>query len=449
MKSNSSVDLQYTGLSLIHLRVHDYIILLILISLSFNLRAQRLTVDNSNFFYQISPIYDFKQSIISLTFDDGYITQFTVALPLLKERNIPATFYVITNRLDSVTKSLISDNISEEFEIGSHTVTHADLVKIGNEDAKMELLNSHTFLQRNFGVNAGLTMSYPWGIYNSSVEQIAKSIYLAARSTDVGYNSLYTFDRYALKMQNFDKQTGAYRANPWVDFAIANHLWLVEMIHGINNAGYSPIDAKVLTEHLDYIANVKDKIWCSTISSVIKYIDESKNTEIKCDICTDSVYKLRIDDFLDDSIYNQPLSVRIKVPDNWDSIWISNSEKINTEYYNKSKFILFNALPDNQLLIIRPKLTSIPEKNSGIRLVYLTANPFFDNIKLAIEVFDQRDIDIILCDMNGKLLIHQKEKNAFGAINLFFDTFGISNGVYFLRVSSDRGDLIIKKLVKI
>ena len=204
------------------MRVQFFMILFSLIGLSLNLTAQKLTVDNSDFFYQIAPVYGFKQSILSLTFDDGYITQFTVALPLLKERNIPATFYIITGNIDSVTKSIISNNISNDYELGSHTVTHADLVKIGIEDAKMELLDSHSFLHRNFGMNAGLTMSYPWGIYNSSIKQIVKGIYLAARSTDVGYNSFDKFDRYALKMQSFDKRTGTYRANPWIDFANKN-----------------------------------------------------------------------------------------------------------------------------------------------------------------------------------------------------------------------------------
>jgi hypothetical protein len=51
--------------------------------------------------------------------------------------------------------------------------------------------------------------------------------------------------------------------------------------------------------------------------------------------------------------------------------------------------------------------------------------------------------------MNGKLLIHQEEKAVNGNINLFFNTSGIKSGVYFLRVSSNGGDYIIKKLVKI
>jgi peptidoglycan/xylan/chitin deacetylase (PgdA/CDA1 family) len=431
------------------MRVQFFMILFSLIGLSLNLTAQKLTVDNSDFFYQIAPVYGFKQSILSLTFDDGYITQFIVALPLLKERNIPATFYIITGNIDSVTKSIISNNISNDYELGSHTVTHADLVKIGIEDAKMELLDSHSFLQRNFGMNAGLTMSYPWGIYNSSIKQIVKGMYLAARSTDVGYNSFDKFDRYALKMQSFDKRTGTYRANPWIDFAIKNHLWLVEMIHGINNTGYSPVDSRVLTEHLDYIAKAKDKIWCSTVSNVIKYMDESNNTEVRCELCTDSVFQFRINDFLDDSIYNQPLSFKIKVPSSWDSITITNDIKFTTEYNNKSKFILFDALPDNREITVRPKSISVPGKESGIRFIYMSSNPFHDYIKMSLEVLDQQDIDIVLCDINGRLLTHQKEKNAIGVINLFLDTSDLANGLYILRVNSMNKNYLIEKLIRI
>jgi hypothetical protein len=181
----------------------------------------------------------------------------------------------------------------------------------------------------------------------------------------------------------------------------------------------------------------------------MKYIDESKNAKIECDFCNDTVFKIRINDFMDDSVFNQPLSIRIKVPANWDSISISNTEKVKTEYNNNSKFILFNALPDNQLLTIRPRLISVPEKDSGIRLVYLSANPFFDEIRLSLDVLDQNDIDIVLCDMNGKLLIHREEKAVNGIINLFFDTSGISNGIYFLRIRSDGGVFLTKKLVKI
>jgi peptidoglycan/xylan/chitin deacetylase (PgdA/CDA1 family) len=426
-----------------------YLFLLFLICFGLNLNSQTLSVDKSDFFYQIAPIFEFKQSIVSLTFDDGYLVQFTIGLPLLKERHLPATFYVITSNVDSLTKSLIIDNLSDDYEIGSHTVTHPDLIKIGNEKATTELLNSKSSLQKWFGVNAGLTMSYPWGIYNSSIRQIVKSSYLAARSTGPGYNSLYKLERYDLKTQGFNEHTLIRSADSWIDYAIQNHLWLVEMLHGINGAGYSPINSSVLTDHLDYIKEVENNIWCTTVSGVIKYIDESKNAKVECDFCNDTVYHVRINDILDTTIYNQKLSIRIKVPTNWDNISISNNEKIKTEYLNKNKFIIFNALPDNQLITIRPGLISTPEKESGIRIVYLSANPFYDNIKFSVEVFDQSDIDITLSNLNGQLLIKQKEMSVNGVINMYFDTSGIRNGIYLLKVISSRGDCIVKKLVKI
>jgi len=137
------------------------------------------------------------------------------------------------------------------------------------------------------------------------------------------------------------------------------------------------------------------------------------------------------------------------VPSSWDSISITNAEIFKTEYVNKNKFLLFNTLPDNKVITVRPKVIYEPEKESGIKIVYLSENPFHDFIKLSLDVLDQQDIDIILCDINGRLLNHQKEKNAIGVLNLEFDTTGISNGVYFLRVSSNGGDYLIKKLVKI
>lgn len=433
-----------------NLRTFIRLFLIVVLSLLQDvLSAQKMTTYSPDFFYQISPVFDFKESIVSLTFDDGYASQFSIGIPILKEKKIPATFYIITGDVDSITKNLISGSISKDFEVGSHTFSHPDLVKIGNTEAKEELLKSKLFLNDTFGANAGLTMSYPWGIYNDSVKSIAENIYMAARTTDPGYNSYHIFDKYSLKAQNFDSQTRVSTANSWIDFAIRNNLWLIEMIHGIDNSGYSPIESDALIEHTGYLNEVRNKVWCSTVSNVIKYIEESEKATIVCDLCNDTVYKIRINDFLDDSVYNHPLSVRIKVPNNWDSIWISDTGKIKTIYNNENKFILFNVLPDNHLVVIRPGYISVPEKETGLRLVYIGPNPFSDDFRLSIEALDQRDISIALYNLYGKLLVQKEEKNANGVINFFFDTSGLGSGEYFLRISSHDGNNLIEKLIKI
>lgn len=405
--------------------------------------------DNSNLFYQIYPIYNFKHAVVSLTFDDGSKNHFKYGIPILRKMNIPATFYLITSAIDSSTKGLIQKVNTGLFEFGSHTVTHPDLVNIGNVEVQKELIYSISCLKSCFGIHAGLTMAYPWGIYNKSIKELVGQTFLAARSTIPGYNSLVNLDLSVLRTKNFHSGTQINTANEWVDYAIQNNLWLVEMLHGIEKIGYSPIDTSVLIKHLTYIKQVAKDIWCSTVSDVAKYVYESKNAKVTCESCNDTVFNVRIDDSLNDSIFNHQLSIKIKVPPTWDSITISNGEKVNTEYVNNSRFVLFNALPDNKLLTIRPNVISAPETNSGMHLVFLSANPFVDNIKFSLESFEEIDIEITLCNLSGQPLILEKERSVKGVINMNFDTSGIGKGVYVLKVNDNRGGSIIKKLVKI
>jgi hypothetical protein len=429
--------------------LHTSISLICLISLNLNLLAQKLTIRNPDLFYQISSVYDFKQSIVSLTFDDGSVNQFLVALPILKEKKIPATFYLITDMVDGLIKSILLENASPDYEIGSHTSSHQHLKDIGLDEARMELENSQSFLQNLFGKNAGLTMSYPWGEYNKQVLQLAKKSFLAARTTDPGYNSLNILQRYTLKTKSFEQQTSLETANSWIDFAIQNDLWLIEMIHGIDGIGFSPIDSKKFSEHLDYLNKVKENIWCTTVSNVIKYIDEAQNTTITCDVCNDSIYKLRINDNMDSSVYTQALSFRVKIPDDWDNISIAGKAKVIVENRNENKFVLFSEVPNNRTVTIRPASKSVPNYRSGIRLVYLSENPFVNNIRISIEVLERRDIDVILLDLNGKTLLHKSEKNVMGVIDFLFDTSVLSKGLYILRIGSHDNIDIFKKLVKI
>lgn len=143
------------------------------------------------------------------------------------------------------------------------------------------------------------------------------------------------------------------------------------------------------------------------------------------------------------------MSVRVKIPSNRDNISITNVTKYKIENSNGSKFILFNELPDNHLVTIRPGSKSAPKKESGIRLVYLSENPFFDHIKMSPEVLDTRDLDVFLSDINGRILAQQKEKSTSGIINLFFDTQEIKSGMYFISIRSSGNKIFIKKMAKI
>lgn len=421
----------------------------LLISISFcRLTAQSNNIDNSGFFYRIAPLFEFKKSAVSLTFDDGSLNQFEIGMQILKEKGLPATFYLITNIIDTSILRVINKNKSPDFEFGSHTSTHPDLIEIGIEKDIEELKSSQTYLINNFGFNSGLTLSYPWGRYNSDVKKIASEYYMAARSTDPGYNSFHHFDKYALKVQNFDRKANLEIANAWVYSTIKNHLWLIEMIHGINDIGYSPVDPEILLAHFEYIRNQKNDIWCSTVSNVIKYLYESKSAIIECESCSDSVYTIKANDFLNDSIYDQPLTVSIKIPSFWEDVSISDIEKYRIESNNKGKFAIFNVLPDNSPHTIRPIRYSAKEKVSGGRIVYLSANPFSEFINLTLEVPEHTDIDLVLCDMNGRIYSHMNAMDATGVVSFSISTETVAKGIYLLRISGNHSSPIIKRMIK-
>lgn len=53
---------------------------------------------------EITQWHQGKKAAISLTYDDGTINQFTTALPLMNQMGFPATFYIITGKIQGSTK---------------------------------------------------------------------------------------------------------------------------------------------------------------------------------------------------------------------------------------------------------------------------------------------------------------------------------------------------------
>jgi|GEM_PF-6245400 len=82
---------------------------------------------------------------IIIQFDDGYISDYLYAFPILKKNNLPATFFITSYRASNPGDSFaswtqikeISDYVNSDgkklFEIGSHGHTHTSLDKNENE----------------------------------------------------------------------------------------------------------------------------------------------------------------------------------------------------------------------------------------------------------------------------------------------------------------------------
>ncbi|MBK1644861.1 hypothetical protein CKO25_09410 [Thiocapsa imhoffii] len=146
--------------------------------------------------FQIVPLAEQLTSIdnpkvggtLSITFDDGYRDNHDQAAPILDRLGLPATFFVTTGFIgtDQLTwwdrplpkkpEWMTWDHVrslhSRGYDIGCHTVTHADFGTISVEQAKREIIESLNHLESELKSQVNL-FAYPYGgVQNMTAENL-------------------------------------------------------------------------------------------------------------------------------------------------------------------------------------------------------------------------------------------------------------------------------------
>jgi peptidoglycan/xylan/chitin deacetylase (PgdA/CDA1 family) len=127
---------------------------------------------------------------IVLTFDDGYEDFFTTALPILRSHDFTAVTYIVSGfigRSGYMSAAQINELDRYGFEIGSHTVDHANLARLSIGSVRYQVTASKRALEQLLGhpVNS---FCYPSGKFNSDVvAAVAEAGYHDATTTHYGY----------------------------------------------------------------------------------------------------------------------------------------------------------------------------------------------------------------------------------------------------------------------
>lgn len=107
--------------------------------------------------------------IVAVTFDDGYLDNYTNARPILNRHGVPATFFVSTGIVDTTREfqhdiekgvrglpNMSWDQIRElhadGHEIGAHTVNHVNIAKVDDTTAERELTEALARVRSEIGV---------------------------------------------------------------------------------------------------------------------------------------------------------------------------------------------------------------------------------------------------------------------------------------------------------
>jgi peptidoglycan/xylan/chitin deacetylase (PgdA/CDA1 family)/archaellum component FlaF (FlaF/FlaG flagellin family) len=177
------------------------------------------------------------QTVVSLTFDDGSASEYW-ALGQLQQYNMLGTFYINSAHVGTsayfMNWSQVHDLYNAGNEIGGHTALHVNLPQTDPVEAKRQICDDRVNL-----LNQGFQptdFAYPFGAYNSSMEQMAAACgYDSARTSDQGAETIPPQNPYAIRVSANSSKLSDYE-NAVLNAESQGGGWVPLVFHQICNA---------------------------------------------------------------------------------------------------------------------------------------------------------------------------------------------------------------------
>ena len=239
-----------------------------------------------------------RPAAISLTFDDGFASATDDTVAMLEPLGFRGTFFpTVANVRDTRGQSLSWAEWkaleARGYEVGNHSLTHADLTKADATTLEKEVNGAFDLMAEHMG-RAPFSFCYPYNARNAAAQAVVEQRHRA--QTGPG-RLTYGGEKWTLE-----------QANARVDDAIEKSRWLVAMLHGVKS-GYSAFEnPDDFAAHLRYLQDHADRIWVAPYGQVARYAQERDSAELKCEVeKRRAVFTLTCG--LDPAVYNQPLTV--------------------------------------------------------------------------------------------------------------------------------------------
>ena len=299
-----------------------------------------LAQPNLDGLYRITPWAQNKKAAACITFDDNCPGQFDYALPALNQRNLKATFFIITggSQCGNVSWSRVDSAFGSGHEIGSHSVTHINMTNSDSLTIENELGNSYQNLrQRYYPEGWKMTIAYPFGrgggssAQDKKIRRLGQKYYFGGRSAGVGASGFTGYNDFTNPFYNaFYMQIGTYVMGPGnlptagqlsaiLDSTTKKGGLFTGLYHGIENGGFNNLPVATFNQHLDSMVARKNNLWITPFGNAIKYHTQRRaktkfiylNTGQTAGQANSyySVYKF--DDTLTEPWFNEPLTVRM------------------------------------------------------------------------------------------------------------------------------------------
>jgi lysophospholipase L1-like esterase len=325
--------------------------------------------------YTIPNWLDNKKAAVALTFDDWTAGHPAIAVPDLKSRSLPASFYLTVNGWNTINWSQLATWSQEGYEFGNHTKTHSDLTNMNGVQKNDEIRGAKNTIESNLTTQPVLTLAYPFGAYNAAViDSVKASKHIGARGVfPASGNYTYNFaptedDYYKILTYTMDNTVTTTQFSTQINNVVNGGGLLTFMYHSLYNESvtdnsYAPIHQSAFRAQLDALAARSEDVWISTFAQAIQYHKEKKSavlTEIAAPFAEGNTWKFELSDNLPNELYFQALTLRVKMPEGITNVLGVEQNGQSLSFKIDGDYLQYNAVPDAGVIVVNISGCAVP-----------------------------------------------------------------------------------------
>ena len=290
---------------------------------------------------------DDKVAALTITIDDNWETEHPLWLDMQQKYGLIFTWCIMTQRSGKpVNWPSFQNLLAHGHDAESHTTNHLDL-KL--PESQYPGIFDDQYAPSVVDINTNLIggdcqiLGYPYGFGDRTV---AKKYFIGGRGTGANVN-------WADNINYIYSYSGGANDTTYIKTLVDPSVLIFGKTHyGDWTCTHFHDIGKVLPATNEYLACLSrntDKIWVPWFKNLCKFGQERDSHTLNVTSVSSSKITFNLTDLMVDSIYNYPLTVKIRVNNDWANVTArQNGNPLYTRMltYNGNQYVLVKAIPD-------------------------------------------------------------------------------------------------------